>query len=124
MKLIIGLDLGKKTGIAKAYDKLQIASPYKTVYKFQDLVKEINELKPECLVVGWPLLMGGAEGLQCKRVLSLIGNLLHQTYEMKVYYEDERFSTQEVQGSKDEDASSAAWILQKFLDKKGSQLTF
>lgn len=117
MKLIVGLDFGKKTGIAKAYDELRIATPYKTVRGFQNLADEIKLLKPYCLVVGWPLLLSGEAGLQCRRVASWVNNLIHLTYDMPVYYEDERFSTQEVQGSKDEDASSAAWILQAFLDK-------
>lgn len=117
MKLIIGLDIGKKTGIAKAYDELRVAIPYKTVYSFENLVEEVNFLQPEYLVVGLPLLMSGEEGLQCRRVRSTLANLIYMTNKLPVYYEDERFSTQEVAGSKDEDASSAAWILQRFLDK-------
>lgn len=116
MNLIIGLDMGKKTGIAKAFGEIKIAFPYKTVFSFKDLVEEINLLKPSVLVVGWPVLLRGVEGLQCRRVKSWVNNLISQTYQMPVYYENEAFSTQEVRGALDEDAASAAWILQKFLD--------
>lgn len=114
--LILGLDLGKKTGIAKSYLSLKVALPYKTVFSLNDLITEINTLKPLYLVVGWPLLLSGKEGLQCHRVRSMIGNLLYNTYKMDIYFQDERFSTKEVSGSKDEDASSAALILQNYLD--------
>ncbi|WP_342261813.1 RuvX/YqgF family protein [Alphaproteobacteria bacterium endosymbiont of Tiliacea citrago] len=117
MKLIVGLDLGKKTGIAKAYDKLMVAIPHKTVYSFKELITELKLLSPKCLVIGWPILMNGKPGLQCERVKSWVSAIIKEIDEVPLYYEDERFSTKEVFGSKDEDASSAAWILQKFLDK-------
>lgn len=118
MSLILGLDLGKKIGIARGRLSVRMAFPYKTVYSFNDLVKEVNKMNPLYLVVGLPLLINGEEGLQCQRVKSMVGNLLHQTYKMDVFFEDERFSTQIVaHWSKDEDSASATYILQKYLNK-------
>ena len=111
--LYVGIDFGKRIGIAKAYEELKIAVPI-GVYYFNDMVQVIKKLNPDKLIIGWPLLINGSEGLQCHRTKSMIGNLMHQLpTPIEYYLQDERFSSQYSNG----DDSSAAWILKMFLEK-------
>lgn len=99
----LGMDLGTKTlGLATS-DKLgMISNPYKTI-KYTDIdlliaevVKIIEELKIEVLVLGYPKNMNNSSGDAVMRTLEFKEKLESKTG-MKVELIDERLSTVEAE---------------------------
>ena len=118
-KIFVGIDFGKKSGIAKANSLVKVAYPLTIAQTFQDVVKAINEIKPNLLIVGWPKLLSGKEGLECERVKSRLNALSNAlTFKIDYILQDERFSSKFLKTKHKTDADSAAWILQNFLDSK------
>lgn len=132
---IIGLDIGSKTiGVATSDATLMIASPLKTIMRtsfvrdMEELLKYIKERDACALVSGLPLEMSGKEGDRAKITRS-IGDKISKYTGLPIFYWDERFSSRvmerfmimEADLSRKKrkeaiDRSSAAYILQGFLD--------
>jgi putative Holliday junction resolvase len=99
----LGMDLGSKTlGLATSDRLGLIASPYKTIrYDTMDnladeVVKLINELKIEVLVLGYPKNMNNSEGEAVERVMKF-KNILESKTSMNINLIDERLSTVEAE---------------------------
>ena len=135
---VIGLDLGTKTlGIASSDINQIIASAYKTIYFNHDdylfairqLKKEIIELKPEKLILGFPKNMDGSIGFQAKKTLDF-KVMLENEFELEVILVDERLTSKMAESimiSADlsrkkrktkVDKIAATLILQSYLDSR------
>jgi|GEM_PF-4581217 len=123
-QVIIGLDLGKRIGMAYAVDNL--AMPFYVASSLQEVAQKIKEKRGDFLVIGWPLRLDGSPGDQCQKTKQMLDNLLKILsgfgLEPEIFLQDERFSSKFMNHLQDEHAHSAAWILQIFLDKKKRQL--
>jgi len=134
-QILAGLDLGDKTiGIAISDRNLSIGSPIKTIarkggYKdLESLRNFVNEFKIGGFILGLPLSLNGEENERTKKTRDF-GDKLSSYVELDVYLQDERFSSDVIykemkKGSlsnkkinKYINQSSAAYILQGFLDK-------
>ena len=124
--IYIGIDYGqKRIGIAISDDEVKIAFPRTTVENKGNnkLVKTIASLvKKEqisCMVVGLPVGLQGQETKQTKGVRAF-ANKLRKVVSVPVEFENEMLTTKMAKesGAKDIDASSAAIMLQSYLDKK------
>lgn len=135
---LMGLDLGTKTlGLALSDPSGLIASSYKTItfnensYKFalNELLKEINETKPEVLVLGLPKNMDGSIGFQAQRSLDFKA-LIQKRLDIEVVMWDERLTskmanslmiTADLSRKKRKtkvDKIAATLILQSYLDSR------
>jgi len=116
MKTYLGIDYGKsKIGLAKATSEVKIATPLRVIRGgIIEVKKIIQEEEVDEIVVGYPLNLSGKIGAQAKEVDVFIKQL--ESVEKKVYKQDERFSTRSAVSESDDDASSAALILQTYLD--------
>lgn len=116
--MIIGLDLGKKIGIAYAVDSM--AMPYCVASSLKETALKIKEKRGSFLVVGLPLLLNGSEGSQCVQTKNMLNELLAilrgMDLNLEYYLQDERFSSKFMKHIANEHAHSAAWILQIYLD--------
>lgn len=98
---VIGLDLGTKTlGISSSDINQIIASAYKTInfrqddytYAIRELRKEILELNPEKIVLGYPKNMDGSIGFQAQKTLEF-KERLEKEIGLEVILIDERLTT-------------------------------
>lgn len=133
---IMSVDYGDaRTGIAFC-DKMELlATSYCVIEESYapKLVKKIVDIidseKPELLVIGLPRNMDGSYGFRADKCREL-GNLISQSTDIAVDYEDERLTTviahdilssNNVRGKKRKkvvDAVSAVVILQDYIDKR------
>lgn len=138
MAKIIALDIGgKRTGVAET-DVLQIiASPRETVLTQnlqQYLQQWLEQEEPiEAIVVGLPLHLDGGESDNSQNVQQWVKKLRKLFPAIPIYEVDERYSSKEAARSLIEsgvkkkkrqargalDATSAAIILQRFLEERG-----
>jgi putative Holliday junction resolvase len=95
----VALDIGSETiGIAVSEIEM-LGIPYKTIrftkhnHKagFNILIDELNRLKPETLVLGYPYHTDGSISIGCKIVDKYFNKLVDLKY--KVVKQDERYST-------------------------------
>ena len=133
----LGVDFGeKRIGLALSDPLKIIATPFKTLngrslkLVMKELEQIVTEQNVELIVVGHPLGMKGQETIQTKRVLEFVKQLRHDGYNVKL--EDERLSSVSAKNvmiklgiktghNKDLiDQTSAAIILQQYLDKTTS----
>ncbi|MCK4551739.1 MAG: Holliday junction resolvase RuvX [Tenericutes bacterium] len=135
---VIGLDLGTKTlGIASSDINQIIASAYKTIrfrqddytYAIRELKKEIIELKPEKLILGFPKNMDGSIGFQAQKTLDF-KDRLEKEFKLEVVLIDERLTSKMAESimiSADlsrkkrktkVDKIAATLILQSYLDSR------
>lgn len=133
---ILAVDYGDThTGIAFCDKNEILASPYGVIRETYapKLVQKINDIakkeQAEKIVVGLPRNMDGSYGYRCDACYEL-GNMLIETCNLPVVYEDERLTTvmahdtlsaTNVRGQKRKkmvDAVSASIILQNYIDKK------
>lgn len=136
----LGMDLGTKTlGLATS-DKLGlISSPYKTI-RYEDIntlvdevIKLIDELKIEVLVLGYPKNMNNTLGFAVERT-NEFKKLLEEKTNLEIHLIDERLSTVEAEnillsddvsrkGRKQViDAVAASIILETYLRMEGNKL--
>lgn len=132
----IGLDLGNRTcGVALSDMTGTIATSYKTIRFYEkdlntcltDVLNIIEEKKPECIVMGYPLNMNGTVGTQAEYV-ETFKKMLNDVCSLEVILYDERLTTVEVQKvmisadvkrnkrKKVVDTLAATLILQSYLD--------
>lgn len=132
----LGLDYGSRTLGVSVSDELGIiASNIKTIrYEseeklFEELSLIINEYDIKEFVLGLPLNLNGTESVR-SALTREFGNRLEKKFNIKVNYQDERFTTTEAERlliqnntsrlkrKKVIDSIAAVLILQTFLDRK------
>ena len=135
---IVAVDFGtKRVGLALA-DPLRIfAQPYGT-YNQNETVARLKQLDAEegiaVIVIGWPLMEDGTEGVATQRVQQYINRLRNVLPEADVVKWDERYTSElakehlkQAGGSRKHradkgrvDAAAAGIILQEYLDTLSS----
>ncbi len=136
---IIGLDVGeRRIGVAAAEEETRIAIPLKTLQVAGDpveaIVQLVQEQRADELVVGLPLSLSGAMGVQARQVMSLV-EALEARLPIPVRMWDERLTTvqagrrtagargarsrRKAEG-KGKDAIAAAILLQAYVDSRSS----
>ncbi len=135
----IGIDYGSKSvGLSWGSDALQMAVPIKAIplepldQFFLQLKQIITEKGCQGFVVGFPLHLDGKIGRRAQEV-QVFAEKLKNFFQLPIYFQDERFSTQSAQGLTNYavrtfqkskklkqkgiiDAQAAAIILQDFID--------
>lgn len=139
----IGIDYGSKSvGLSWGSDELQVAVPLKSLLLepieqfFVQLKQIIFERGCQGFVIGFPLHLDGKIGKRAQEVKVFSEKLKH-FFQLPIYFQDERFSTQSAEGlmgfsvkktaqktkkAKQKgiiDAQAATIILQDFLDGRG-----
>ena len=96
----LGIDYGSKCiGLAWGSDDLKVVVPLKAlrVYSTEQVLKDlwqiVNERGCDAFVIGLPIHADGTEGQRVKEV-KYFAELLKQHFNVKIYFQDERFSTQ------------------------------
>ena len=102
----------------------------------RDLRKIVSEKRCDAFVIGLPVHADGTEGQRVKEV-KYFAELLKQHFNVKIYFQDERFSTQTARtltgtdnfslrraktrkGKGVIDSTAAAVILEEWIEKKGN----
>ncbi len=132
------LDIGdKRIGLAAGNDQARLARPLRVLIRgskeqdFEAIVRVVNEVGADALLVGLPLNMDGSEGPQAKRVRKY-AERLRRRLNLPLVYHDERLSSfvaDEILAQKPRrkdrripnDAIAAAAILQSFFDQLSQQ---
>ena len=96
----LGIDYGSKfIGLAWGSDALKVVVPLKalrvhsTEQVIEDLRRIVLEKGCDAFVIGLPIHADGTEGQRVKEV-KYFAELLKQHFNVKIYFQDERFSTQ------------------------------
>jgi putative holliday junction resolvase len=135
---VLGLDVGSKTIGMAVSDLLGITAQGLTTMRrqnkrldFGQLQKVISEYNVTEIVVGYPLRMSGAEGIQSDK-MKLFAEELHKKFKLPVHLCDERLtSAQANRVLRDSEMSikrrgevvdrlAAVLILQSWMDMRGS----
>ena len=133
----MALDVGdRRIGVALSDPTGMLATPFTAVDRVTAKPSDIDEIlriareqEAESIVVGMPLTLAGAEGVQAKSVRAFVSDLSERA-DLPVDTIDERYSTVQAQRMIREsgagrvrdrdrgriDASAAAVILQAYLD--------
>ena len=135
MTRYVGLDLGSVTCGVSESDTGFIARTVKTIRFRPDdyneamdkVLETINEIKPDIIVMGYPLLLNDDEGERAQ-LCREFGEVLEEESGIKVVLQDERFTTKESEAillqadlsrkkrKKKIDQMAAVHILQYYLD--------
>ena len=132
---ILGLDYGeKRIGVSISVLNGKMAVPHsiisykKTEDALDQLKKIILDYKAKMIVLGLPITMKNEKGFKAKEVIKF-KEILEVETNLEVILEDERLSTLQAKkavhpNSKNKyvDDSSAAIILNSFLEKKARQV--
>ncbi len=126
---ILGLDIGdRRIGVAVS-DELEIISTPLEVIRNDEKVNEkireiINEYNVKRIVVGMPYTLRGETGIQAKKVVGFVDNII-KNLNIEVDYIDERYTTKipskllsKRSKKKAIDKFSASIILSHYLDRK------
>ena len=123
---VLALDYGAaRTGVAVSDASGTLARPVCVVRKaatengLAEVVRLVNELEAEHVVVGLPLTLRGEHGKQAAET-ELFVTALRELVTVPVDTADERFTTalaQRFGGKAPEDAAAAAHLLQSWLDR-------
>ncbi len=130
----MGLDFGTvRTGVAFADDDVKVPSPHGVVTgapqaRADALASLAREHDVVGVVLGLPLSLSGDEGAASLRVRRFARLLEKALPDIPLHFCDERFSTQAVSKTggrgkrrgEEVDAAAAAWVLQIFLESRGS----
>jgi len=100
---IIGLDYGeKRIGVAVSDEMGMIAQPVAVIVR-QNRKKDLESISalvkkygPEKIVIGYPIRLDGAEGIQCQKVNRFVAILASQL-QLPIIRWDETFSTKEAE---------------------------
>ncbi len=121
----LGIDYGKKrVGLALSDESGTLAFPYKTLFNSKDLIEEILKIykkeKVDNIVLGRSQTLKGEDNPIMKDI-KIFKEKLENKINTSIYLESEFFTTVEafkIQGvNNNVDASAAAIILQRFLEK-------
>ena len=139
----LGIDYGSKCiGLAWGSDDLKVVVPLKAlrVYSTEQVIEDLRRviLEKGCgaFVIGLPIHTDGTEGQRVKEV-KYFAERLKQHFNLKIYFQDERFSTQaartltgadslslrHAKARKEKgiiDSTAAAVILEEWMGKKGN----
>ena len=135
MTRYVGLDLGSVTCGVSESDTGFIARTVKTIRfrpadyneAMDKVLETINEIKPDIIVMGYPLLLNDDEGERAQ-LCREFGEVLEEESGIKVVLQDERFTTKESEAillqadlsrkkrKKKIDQMAAVHILQYYLD--------
>jgi len=137
---VVGVDYGtKRVGLALADPLRMFARPH-GAFTQREAVEELKRIHAdegiETIVVGWPLTLGGEEGVATERVQQYINRLRNALPEaVRIVKRDERLTSEMAKdalrdagarrtGRIEEDrgrvdAAAAALILQHYLDATG-----
>ena len=130
--IVLGFDYGTKrigvavgnslTGSAQAISVIQNINSEQTLQKIKEL---ISEWQPNCLVVGLPMHLDGAEHGMTKRSRSF-GQELTKQFGKPVHFVDERYSSvlleQATQYQGSVDSHAAGLLLEQFFREHGQSL--
>lgn len=138
MDKYIGLDVGDvRIGVAKSEGLLSLPlevidrRKVKAIYRIKDILREENTLN---IVIGLPLRLNGNSEIQVEKIKLFSEKLKSKIKGLKVYYEDERYTTKFVENNLKNtkknfkeirevvDMMAASSILQSFLDRKNKNL--
>jgi putative Holliday junction resolvase len=136
--VIIGLDYGEQRIGMAVSDELEIAAhPLPTVRKdgteLDAIARAVAERGASRIVVGLPIQMDGAEGIQARKVRAFIKELRRRLAEVEILTVDERLTTAQAQRALSEmgatgrrrresiDRMAAQFILQRHLDQRASE---
>lgn len=138
MGRILGLDVGDKTIGVAVSDLLQFTAQGLTTIRREGKKKDyaaleeiINEYNIKTVVVGLPKNMNGSIGPQGEKTM-VFAEKLKNKFKLDIIYEDERLTTMAAEKLLIEgdmrrekrktviDKVAATFILQTFLDRKGS----
>jgi RNase H-fold protein (predicted Holliday junction resolvase) len=114
--ILAGIDFGKNIGLAITDSEQLFAIPCGIFQTIEALALKIKEKKAQKLIVGWPLLLSGSIGEQCRKTERMLEKLLN-IINLPYHFQDERFSSKAYFGNNKDDLS-AAWILEAFLNSK------
>jgi putative Holliday junction resolvase len=110
-----------RVGVASGNSVTRTASPLATIAaqgdaRFAAIARLVAEWKPDALVVGVPFHPDGAAHENTDRARRF-ARQLHGRHGLPVHEVDERYSTTEAKAGRasDEDAASAAIVLEQFL---------
>jgi putative Holliday junction resolvase len=127
--IILGIDYGtKKVGIALSDDGEMIAFPKKVIPHTKELLKDIKEIVKAnsvgAIVVGESKDLSGAENPLMEDIRSFVATLTKEV-RLPVHLEPEFLTSHEARrgGTREDmiDASAAALILQRFLEKRANK---
>ncbi len=100
---IIGLDYGeKRIGVAVSDEMGMIAQPVAVVVRknrqkdLESITALVKKYCPERIVIGYPVRLDGAEGIQCQKV-NRFAAILALHLQLPVICWDEAFSTKEAE---------------------------
>jgi putative Holliday junction resolvase len=119
----LGIDFGtKRTGVAVSDEEGRIAFPHSVIHTSKNLVEDVKALatmeRAVVFVIGNSLNKEGKENSIMKHVHTLADAL---RIAGEVFFEDERYSSHHASRGHEEnamhDASTAAIILQSYLDR-------
>ncbi len=135
-KRVLALDVGTvRIGVAMTSPEGQFALPLETIHlkETPDPMPEIRRLLEENeirhVVVGLPLDLDGSEGPAVRRTRQFVARLRSNFPEIKIYAQDERFTSQVAENAMMElntkgdkkkqlvDSMAATLILQTWLDR-------
>ena len=123
MNNYLGIDYGeRKIGLAKASGETKIATPLATLFNdrnfFGNIAGIINAESIDIVVIGIPISFDGSENEFSKKVREF-GDEIGRITSKQVEFENEIFSSKIASQTSPEkaDESSAAIILQTYLDK-------
>jgi len=118
----LGIDYGtKRIGLAKANSELKIATPLTTIPNNKDTFERIREIVNsediKEVIIGVPVSFDGKEHAFAKEARNF-GEKLGLRLDKKVHFQNEVLTSQQSQRDQvgDLDSSSAALILQSYLD--------
>lgn len=117
----LGIDYGeKRIGLAKGDDRLKVATPFKTIAHGSDVLNVLADIVKteviEKIVVGMPVSFDGRNNEFANRIVEFAEDLEARTG-VPVETVNEVFSSKiAAENASDVDASSAALILQSYLD--------
>jgi putative Holliday junction resolvase len=136
--VIIGLDYGQQRIGMAASDELEIAAhPLPTVRKdgteLDAVARAVAERGAGRIVVGLPIQMDGAEGIQARKVRAFVKELKRRLRGVEVVTMDERLTTAQAQRALSQmgatarrrkenvDRMAAQIILQRHLDQRAAE---
>ena len=97
---VLGIDYGeKRIGLAMTDPEAILAYPYATLVKttrdklFADLAEVLDKERVECIVLGLPVDLHGAETLITRQVRNFAASLARRT-DVPIHLADERLSSQ------------------------------
>lgn len=116
----LGIDYGtKRIGLAVSDPDGQLAFPYTTVGRLEDVTAIVSQQHIGAIVVGLPQSLGGTD-TSTTRIVRTFAAQLAESVQLPIVFENEVFTTKVAEAHsppKATDAAAAALILQSYLDK-------